>query len=278
MELKSVPVKSNDVRVPKPEVGSAYLVERYSAGSVKAVILHPDDFAELQSRAQMLEEAAQTGRLRADRARSQGPPDRRVPRGRDWSKTRRLSAACSEFELRGRRGVLGGCALHAAGAVPDIRQGQAAGRGAGGEDDRRRAQEGRRCRASLRRRGEGAAGAPLSITSTRGPAICSVAPGRSRLDEEAQRVRNSASRAVHLKPERSRVDRRVGGDDQRADPPPSERVDSARRSGASTRTRCASSPSASSPTGSSICTSWVGKIPTVAERVVQRQRLCSRAW
>jgi hypothetical protein len=58
VELKSVPIKSNDVRVPKPELGSAYLVERYSAGSIKAVILHPDDFAELQSRAQMLEEAA----------------------------------------------------------------------------------------------------------------------------------------------------------------------------------------------------------------------------
>jgi hypothetical protein len=58
VELKSVPVKSNDVRIPKPEVGSAYLVERYSADSVKAVILHPDDFAELQSRARILEEAA----------------------------------------------------------------------------------------------------------------------------------------------------------------------------------------------------------------------------
>jgi hypothetical protein len=58
MQLKSVPIRSNDVRVPKPELGSAYLVERYSAGSVKAVILHPDDFAELQSRAQMLEDAA----------------------------------------------------------------------------------------------------------------------------------------------------------------------------------------------------------------------------
>jgi hypothetical protein len=58
MELKSVPVKSNDVRVPKPEVGSAFLVERYSADSVKAVILHPDDFAELQGRARILEEAA----------------------------------------------------------------------------------------------------------------------------------------------------------------------------------------------------------------------------
>jgi hypothetical protein len=58
MELNSVSLKSNDVRVPKPEVGNAYLVERYSADSVKAVILHPDDFAELQSRAQILEEAA----------------------------------------------------------------------------------------------------------------------------------------------------------------------------------------------------------------------------
>jgi hypothetical protein len=59
MELNSISVKSNDVRVPKPEPGKAYVVERYSAGSVKAVILHPDDFAELQSRARMLEEAAQ---------------------------------------------------------------------------------------------------------------------------------------------------------------------------------------------------------------------------
>lgn len=58
MELNSISVKSNDVRVPKPEVGSAYLVERYNAGSVKAVILHPDDFAELQGRARLLEEAA----------------------------------------------------------------------------------------------------------------------------------------------------------------------------------------------------------------------------
>ena len=57
MELNSVSVKSNEVRVPKPEIGNAYLVERYSAGSVKAVILHPDDFTELQNRARMLEEA-----------------------------------------------------------------------------------------------------------------------------------------------------------------------------------------------------------------------------
>ena len=58
MELNSISLKGNDVRVPKPEVGNAYLVERYSAGSVKAVILHPDDFAELQNRARILEEAA----------------------------------------------------------------------------------------------------------------------------------------------------------------------------------------------------------------------------
>jgi hypothetical protein len=58
VELNNVSVKSNDVRIPRPELGNAYLVERYSAGSVKAVILHPDDFAELQSRARILDEAA----------------------------------------------------------------------------------------------------------------------------------------------------------------------------------------------------------------------------
>ena len=58
MDLKSVSLSGNDVRVPKPEVGTAYLVERYSADRTKAVILHPDDFAELQSRARLLEDAA----------------------------------------------------------------------------------------------------------------------------------------------------------------------------------------------------------------------------
>ena len=61
--MNSVPIKSNDVRVPKPELGNAYLVERYNAQSVKAVILHPDDFAELQNRARMLEEAARPATL-----------------------------------------------------------------------------------------------------------------------------------------------------------------------------------------------------------------------
>ncbi|HYH54300.1 MAG TPA: hypothetical protein VD761_09230 [Solirubrobacterales bacterium] len=58
MELNDVHLQGNDVRVPKPELGNAYFVGRYSADSVKAVILHPDDFAELQSRARILEEAA----------------------------------------------------------------------------------------------------------------------------------------------------------------------------------------------------------------------------
>ena len=46
--LHSSPIKSNDVRLPEPQPGEALVVERYSAKHVKAVILHPDDFAELQ--------------------------------------------------------------------------------------------------------------------------------------------------------------------------------------------------------------------------------------
>jgi hypothetical protein len=63
VELRNVSLQGNDVRVPRPEVGTAYFVERYNAGSLKAVILHPDDFSELQSRAQMLEEAARPAGL-----------------------------------------------------------------------------------------------------------------------------------------------------------------------------------------------------------------------
>lgn len=48
MALQSSPIKSNDVRLPDPQLGEALVVERYSAKHVKAVILHPDDFAELQ--------------------------------------------------------------------------------------------------------------------------------------------------------------------------------------------------------------------------------------
>lgn len=40
--------------MPDPQPGEALVVERYSAKHVKAVILHPDDFAELQSDAELL--------------------------------------------------------------------------------------------------------------------------------------------------------------------------------------------------------------------------------
>jgi hypothetical protein len=56
MTLHSSPIKSNDVRVPQPQPGEALVVERYSAKHVKAVILHPDDFAELQSSSELLED------------------------------------------------------------------------------------------------------------------------------------------------------------------------------------------------------------------------------
>jgi hypothetical protein len=58
MELSSSHVKSNDVRVPKPHVGEVLVVERYSSEHVKAVILHPEDFAELQSSSRVLDELA----------------------------------------------------------------------------------------------------------------------------------------------------------------------------------------------------------------------------
>lgn len=56
MALHSSPIKSNDVRLPEPRPGQALVVERYSAEHVKAVILHPDDFAELQGDSQLLDE------------------------------------------------------------------------------------------------------------------------------------------------------------------------------------------------------------------------------
>ena len=58
MDLSSAHIKSNDVRVPQPRAGVALVVERYSSEHVKAVILHPDDFAELQSSSQALDELA----------------------------------------------------------------------------------------------------------------------------------------------------------------------------------------------------------------------------
>jgi hypothetical protein len=44
--------------VPQPKQGEALLVERYSPEHVKAVVLHPEDFAELQESSQLLEELA----------------------------------------------------------------------------------------------------------------------------------------------------------------------------------------------------------------------------
>jgi len=56
VELNSARIKSNDVRVPPPQVGEALVVERYRSDRIKAVILHPDDFAQLQSSSRTLEE------------------------------------------------------------------------------------------------------------------------------------------------------------------------------------------------------------------------------
>jgi len=58
MVLHSSPIKSNDVRLPDPRPGEALVVERYSAEHVKAVILHPDDFAELQGDSELLDDLA----------------------------------------------------------------------------------------------------------------------------------------------------------------------------------------------------------------------------
>ena len=56
VELSSAHIKSNDVRVPQPRAGEALLVDRYSSERVKAVILHPDDFDELQGSSRTLDE------------------------------------------------------------------------------------------------------------------------------------------------------------------------------------------------------------------------------
>lgn len=56
MALHSLPIRSNDVRLPEPQLGEALVVERYSAEHVKAVILHPDDFAELQGDSELLDD------------------------------------------------------------------------------------------------------------------------------------------------------------------------------------------------------------------------------
>jgi hypothetical protein len=63
MALHSSPVKSNDVRLPQPQPGEALMVERYSAKHIKAVILHPDDFAELKDNSELLEDLVATPEL-----------------------------------------------------------------------------------------------------------------------------------------------------------------------------------------------------------------------
>lgn len=42
-------IPANDVRVPEPKRGRAVLVTRYGDARVKAVILHPDDFATVEA-------------------------------------------------------------------------------------------------------------------------------------------------------------------------------------------------------------------------------------
>jgi hypothetical protein len=47
--MHHVSVASNDVRIPDPEPGQAVLVTRYGADNVRAVIVHPEDFAWLEA-------------------------------------------------------------------------------------------------------------------------------------------------------------------------------------------------------------------------------------
>ena len=47
--MRRVCVSSNDVRIPDPEPGQAVLVTRYGVANVRAVIVHPEDFAWLEA-------------------------------------------------------------------------------------------------------------------------------------------------------------------------------------------------------------------------------------
>jgi len=47
--VQRISVSSNDVRIPDPEPGQAVLVTRYGADKVRAVIVHPEDFAWLEA-------------------------------------------------------------------------------------------------------------------------------------------------------------------------------------------------------------------------------------
>jgi hypothetical protein len=61
MALKNRTIDSNEVRVQTPEIGEALLVQRYGQGRLKAVVLHPEDFAELCARAELLDQVSATG-------------------------------------------------------------------------------------------------------------------------------------------------------------------------------------------------------------------------
>jgi hypothetical protein len=58
MEFEFAHAKSDAVRVPALRRGTALVVERYRAENVKAVVLHPDDFSELEDASQLLEDAS----------------------------------------------------------------------------------------------------------------------------------------------------------------------------------------------------------------------------
>jgi len=58
MSLSRSRARGNDVRVPSPKQGTALVVERYSAENVKAVVLHPEDFSELERLSTALDELA----------------------------------------------------------------------------------------------------------------------------------------------------------------------------------------------------------------------------
>jgi hypothetical protein len=58
VSLSETHTKANNVRVPQPKQGEALLVERYSSEHLKAVILHPEDFAALQASSELLEDVA----------------------------------------------------------------------------------------------------------------------------------------------------------------------------------------------------------------------------
>ena len=47
--MQRLSISSNDVRIPDPEPGQAVLVTRYGADNVRAVIVHPEDFAWLEA-------------------------------------------------------------------------------------------------------------------------------------------------------------------------------------------------------------------------------------